>query len=97
MFMALTGITEKVENLFELIYTKDADRILTQEENTRLQIVIELTDEVILIERQVYNLFTLLGDVGGLSGLLYAIGSVLSRTFNFANAQNSVVQSLYQG
>ena len=95
--MALTGITEKEENLFELIYTKDADRILTHEENTRLQIVIELTDEVILIERQVYNLFTLLGDVGGLSGLLYAIGSVLSRTFNFANAQNSVVQSLYQG
>ena len=40
MFMALTGITEKEENLFELVYSRDAERILTVEENTRLQIVI---------------------------------------------------------
>ena len=37
----------------------------------------------------------LLGDVGGFSGLLYAAGSVLIRIFNFANAENFVVQSLY--
>ena len=50
-----------------------------------------------LVERHVYNSFMLLGDVGGFSGLLFAIGSVLVRIFNFANAQNFVVQSLYEG
>ena len=44
-----------------------------------------------MVERQVYNIFMLLGDVGGFAGLLYALGSILVSIFNFANAENFVV------
>ena len=97
LLMALEGITDIEESFFNVVHLKDLDRILTYESSARLQIAIELSDEVTLVERHVYNSFMLLGDVGGFSGLLFAIGSVLVRIFNFANAQNFVVQSLYEG
>ena len=53
--------------------------------------------EVTLIDREVYNLFMLLGDVGGLSGLLFTFGSLLTGVINFQNAENYVVQSLFLG
>ena len=62
-----------------------------------MQIIFELSDMVTLFERQVYNSFMLLGDVGGFSGLLYAVGAALVGVFNYANAENFVVQSLYKG
>ena len=56
-----------------------------------------MDSEVTLVERSVYNVFMFLGDVGGFSGLLYALGAVLIRISNFANAENFVVHSLYEG
>ena len=95
MLMALNGITNKDEAFFSISHRKDYDRVTSREFTCRLEIVIALDDEVTLIERNVYNTFMLLGDVGGFSGLLYASGAVLIRIFNFANAENFVVQSLY--
>ena len=52
--------------------------------------------EVTLIQRQVYNSFMLFGDVGGLTGLLIGLGSVIVSFLNFQNAENYVAQSLYK-
>ena len=38
----------------------------------------------------------LLGDVGGFSGFLYAMGTLLMKIFKFANAENFLVNRLYR-
>ena len=40
------------------------------------------------IERSVYNYLMLLGDVGGLYGLLFSVFATLSNVFNFKKAEN---------
>ena len=52
---------------------------------------IELDSTVTLVQRDVYNVFMLLGDVGGFSGLLYSLGGALIGILNFQNAENYVV------
>ena len=53
--------------------------------------------EVTLIDREIYSFFMMLGDVGGLSGILITFGSLLTGVINFQNAENYVVQSLFLG
>ena len=95
--MSLIGFTEKEETFFELKHSQDFDRSFNRDFYARLQLAFQLDNEVTLVERSVYNIFMLLGDVGGFSGLLYAVGAVLIRISNFANAENFVVHSLYEG
>ena len=37
-----------------------------------------VSQDVIVINRSVYNTFMLLGDIGGLSGLLYTVGAFIT-------------------
>ena len=39
----------------------------------------------------------LLGDVGGLYGLLFSVFATLNNVLNFQNPENSLVQKLYTG
>ena len=43
------------------------------------------------IERSVYNVLMLLGDVGGLFGLLFSVAASLNNAFNFQKAENILV------
>ena len=49
----------------------------------------------LLITRNVYNLFTLLGDVGGLFGLLISVASWFSGILSFQRAENFLVNHTY--
>ena len=51
--------------------------------------------DVSLIDRTVYNTFNLLGDVGGFSGLLFAVGSQIVSFLTFNNPENRLVERLY--
>ena len=42
-----------------------------------------------------YNTFMLLGDVGGLSGILFSVGSALVSMFTFASSENWLASKLY--
>ena len=46
---------------------------------------------VTTVERSVYNILMLLGDVGGLYGLLFSIIATLNSVINFQKAENSLV------
>ena len=48
------------------------------------------------VERSVYNLLMLLGDVGGLYGLLFSVFATLNNVFNFQKSENIMVESLYR-
>ena len=48
------------------------------------------------IERSVYNFLMLLGDVGGLYGLLFSVFAILNEVFSFRKSENLLAQSLYK-
>ena len=67
-------MTEIEENYFSVEY----DKVRTRANfNTRIGFSIELDLDVTLIERNVYNVLMLLGDVGGLMGIVYSISASL--------------------
>ena len=43
------------------------------------------------VERSVYNLLMLLGDVGGLYGLLFSVFATLNNVFSFQKPENILV------
>ena len=49
------------------------------------------------VERSVYNSLMLLGDVGGLYGLLFSVFAILNAAFTYQKQKNLLVQSLYRG
>ena len=80
--MAITGVTEIEEPFFEIEQGVIYNTLLPQY-NRRLHIDLVLDPRVTLIDRQVYNFFMLLGDVGGLSGLLFSLGSIFLGFLNY--------------
>lgn len=63
-----------------------ADRVILQ---------YRMSKDLIQIDRSVYTTFNLLGDVGGLYGLLVSIASALLRLINFGEAENNIASGLY--
>ena len=51
--------------------------------------------DVVVVHRTVYNTFMLLGDVGGLSGLLYAVGASIVSLLTYNNPENTLVEKLF--
>ena len=49
------------------------------------------------VERSIYNFLMLLGDVGGLYGLLFSVFATLNAIFSFNKPENLLIQSLYKG
>ena len=62
--MAIEDVTAVEEPFFKIVKSNDEVKMLPY--HTRIFMTIQLDDEVTLIERNVYNLLTLFGDVGGL-------------------------------
>ena len=48
------------------------------------------------VERTVYNSFMMLGDIGGLFGLLFSISTTLLGIINFQKSENILVSDLYK-
>ena len=73
--MSLTGITDKSEQYFN--FQTDAQTFRPYNYNTRLSFELFIDLDLRTIDRQVYNTFVLLGDIGGFSGLLFTIGAII--------------------
>ena len=54
-----------------------------------------MNKDVVKVERSVYNSFMLLGDVGGLYGILVPLASIILGYINFQKIENVLVQRLY--
>ena len=63
--------------------------------NTRLQITFTINPDVMVINRTVYSTFMLLGDVGGFSGLLYAVGASIVSLLTYNDPENRLVEKLF--
>ena len=92
--MAITGLTDKEENIFYI--EEKSTTIKNSLFNFRYGHFYRMNYAVKTIERSNYNLLMLLGDVGGLYGLLFSVFATLNNVLNFQKAENFLVQSLYK-
>ena len=93
--MAINGLTDKEDTIFSI-----QERTVVQfnyEFNDRYLQSYHMNLSVKTTERSVYNFLMLLGDVGGLFGLLFSVFATLNNVLNFQKAENFLVQSLYRG
>ena len=56
-----------------------------------------MNKDVLQVERSVYNLFTLLGDIGGLYSILISLGAFFVSYMTFNNAENFLSLHLFKG
>ena len=93
LLIDLTGITDKEDSYLQI--ELDAYETRTRDLNARLQYEIFFDRDEVVIERSVYNTFMLLGDIGGLSSILFTIGSIFNQIWHTNNAENFLAKQLY--
>ena len=93
LLIDLTGITDKEDSYLQI--ELDAYETRTRNLNARLQYEIFFDRDEVVIERSVYNTFMLLGDIGGLSTILFTIGSIFNQIWHTNNAENFLAKQLY--
>ena len=95
LFMTIEDLTGNEETFLHL--TRGPDQPRTNNYNTRLQVELSMGSDILHIERNVYNLITLLGDLGGLYGLLISFGASLVSYMTYNNAENFLARHLFVG
>lgn len=92
--IGLSEITETVDEYFFIKEDVQATRTLSY--STRLQMNFRMSHDTEVIERSVYNVFMLLGDIGGFSGLLYSLGASILSIITFQNPENYLASKLFK-
>ena len=94
MLIAFTDITNIEEPYFEIErYDSFASSINPA---TSLSINFSMNMDAVKVTRSVYTFFDLLGNVGGLAGILFSIVAFLHSICKFNASENSLVEQLYQ-
>ena len=65
-------------------------------DNVWISVTIEMDLSLIAYERTLYTFFELLSDVGGLSGILVTIFTVIVSIWNFNSFENLMVSNLFK-
>ena len=91
--MDIYGITEQEENAFEMKLKQTNN--LSRYYYSRLEIDIRVNKDKTIIRRSVYNIFALLGDIGGFYGLFVSIATTLLSIINFQKPENILASNLF--
>ena len=83
------------EDLMMFKVTSGALRLYDFDDNVQLAITYELSQDLTIIRRTVYNLLDLLGDIGGLAGALRAIFTIAVIIFQYKAVISYVGQHTY--
>lgn len=79
--MDIYGVTEQEENAFEMKLKEFYN--LSKFYYTRVEIDIRVNRDKTIISRSVYNIFALLGDIGGFYRLFVSIATTLLGVINY--------------
>ena len=93
--MGIIGLTDKEDTLFT-VSEATTRMYVTGDFFLRYVQSYNLSYSMKKVERSVYNSLMLLGDVGGLYGLLFSVFSILNAVFTFQKRENLLAQRLYR-
>ena len=93
LFLAITGVSDEEDSAFKIEHTQTTHGWWKYHE--RLQLSYEMNNDVVKVERAVYNSFMLLGDVGGLYGILVPLFSAILGYLNFQKFDNNLAERLF--
>ena len=91
--MSIETVTEIEDKSFHFSAGKTVNKV--SHPNARLELKINMDRDVITVKREVYNLFMLLGDVGGLFGLFVTTFSTIIGFINYQKSSNLLVSDLF--
>ena len=91
--MSLSGITEEEETFFSTVKKDKFTR--TGGYNTRLSLDYTMSLDAKKVSRSVYTFWTVIGDVGGLNGVLISVASTLLSVFSYQKSVNHLVSNLF--
>ena len=95
--IALDGVTTVDSDFVSSRLGRTYQRPMWQDGiNSRLQLVFTVNHDVTFTTRTVYSTFMLLGDVGGFSGLLYAVGTSIVGLLTYNSAENRLIEKLFK-
>ena len=95
--MAIEAVTDIEKNFFDIQLKETRSRATRPDlYTTKLQIMFTLNADVTLFERDVYDFFMLLGNVGGFSGILFSFGAAFVSLLTYKNSENYLASKLYQ-
>lgn len=96
LMIAIESVTVKEEEFFDFIERPMRSRpTLIPDYNSKLRLEFSLSSDANFIQRDVYNSFMLLGDIGGFSGLLFSAGAIIVGLFTHNNPQNYLTRKLF--
>ena len=92
--MSLSGITEKVYKMFTI--GVDKQESFKPDSYSHIgDIVIHLNDDLYMISRSVFTFWDVLGEIGGLYGILFGLFSSLASIFAVNKAENFLASHLF--
>jgi len=92
--MAINGLTGKEETFISV--EEGGTKTRTDSFYTRLQIEYYVSQDQRTFDRSVYTFWSVLGDIGGLSGILVSVVSTLLNVLNFNKPENHMASRLYK-
>ena len=94
LVISISGISEVEETFFSLVKRDQGSRAGSY--NGRLQIVYGMNLDAEKVCRQVYTFWTVVGEVGGLSGVLIYLTAKILSVLNHNKSDNHLVSQLFR-
>lgn len=94
--MAIESMTGDEDEFFDILELGTNYRLEPLPNyNAKLSVTFEMSPNIIYIQRDVYNSFMLLGDVGSFSSILLSIGYAIVGLFTHNNSENYLARKLF--
>ena len=92
--MAIAGLTDEEDHFFTI--EDQGFHARTTVPESRLELEFAMSLDLQKESRSVYTFFDVLGNVGGLSGILFSVAAAINNALNFNSSENRLVKELYK-
>ena len=92
--MSIPDITDAEESLISIV-SKSSEPVLAEDFFTRMIVEFEVSRDAIFVQRSAYTLWAVLGDVGGLNGVIFSVAATIVSIFAYNKDENYLASKLF--
>ena len=92
--MSIPDITDAEESLISIV-RKSSEPVLSDDFFTRMIVEFEVSRDTIFVQRSAYTLWAVLGDVGGLNGVIFSVAATIASIFAYNKDENYLASKLF--